>query len=467
MQCDLEYKLFQEEYRQEQKKKAAEKKELRKQQKGKGSKKPYVPRETLSPAVSVSTSGAGGGGKGAGEDAVTAGAAPAPATAATPTTAASPRTSDQAPPSIAPNPVKFPTATVNHASGASLMPETSTLTSRAPQVLSTTSTPPTKDEATAGNMSTSRRLAEAARLPHLSIFEEYDEGVTSGLPVLTDSAAASLLAPPNTSPWPTIAGVTGGNASTSHHPALPARPAAACSINSVSEERLEWSSMRSKTARAFCADAASAIPTPAPARAPTAGTATVATAAATSGVSAPAVVLKKVEMAKPVAKKLAESNETIAETMKLSLSATTEKAESISTTRDAVAAPSIESKSTIGAGAESRAETRRAFRKRAILREGREAALAARPTNRDDNRASRTCFRATLSRAAKDSRRQARREGVLRAAVVTQAVAQTRAPVLAAMRSTACRLRVARKAIREDAFRWRAFLSAMQANKVS
>lgn len=60
--------------------------------------------------------------------------------------------------------------------------------------------------------------------------------------------------------------------------------------------------------------------------------------------------------------------------------------------------------------AEPCAETRRILRRRSILRDCRKAALAAKPTNRQEPRATRTLWKARLSSAAKNARRQTKRE---------------------------------------------------------
>ena len=122
---------------------------------------------------------------------------------------------------------------------------------------------------------------------------------------------------------------------------------------------------------------------------------------------------------------------------------------------------------TIGAGdAEPCAETRRTLRRRAILRQARKAALGAKPIKRQNPRATRARWKAILSSAAKDSRRQTRREelGGKREDEVPAALVVKRVRGSHHIAST---LRVVRKACREDAFRWKACISGLRAKEVS
>ena len=136
--------------------------------------------------------------------------------------------------------------------------------------------------------------------------------------------------------------------------------------------------------------------------------------------------------------------------------------------------------------AEASSGTRRAMRQRAILREVRKASLVG-ADKRGDSRTTRARCKASLLWAAKASRQQVWRQGLLRVAepsrpdqqerctlevlappaVVTQTIARIHAIVLPAMRSTAARLRVARKALRQDAFRWGKCLREIKHKQVS
>ena len=119
----------------------------------------------------------------------------------------------------------------------------------------------------------------------------------------------------------------------------------------------------------------------------------------------------------------------------------------------------------IGAGdAEQCAETRRTLRRRAILRQTRTAALVERPNRYQDPRVIRARWRASLSSAAKDSRRQTEREELQKGDDVLATPAVKRVHGSHGIAST---LRMVRKAFREDAFCWKACILAIRANEVS